>query len=82
MKQNDNLTLVWVNNQMHLDREAYLDRSEIMKSPKLCTGYLNRLNRHNKNYANKDVQQGRPMFVPDEIIEPKNYRKYKDRQNR
>ena len=81
MKQNDNLTLGWVNNQMHLDREAYLDRSEIMRSPKLCTGYLNRLNRHNKHYANKDAQQGRPMFVPDEIIEPKKYKKYKDRQN-
>ena len=81
MKQNENLTIDWVNNQMHLDREAYLARMEHIRNPKLCTGYLNRLNRHNKHYANKDVQQDRPMFVPDEIIEPKNYKKYKDRQN-
>ena len=66
---------------MNNDREAYLARMEHIRNPKLCTGYLNRLNRHNKHYANKDAQQGRPMFVPDEIIEPKNYRKYNDRQN-
>ncbi|MDB4230046.1 hypothetical protein N9805_05115 [Paracoccaceae bacterium] len=82
VKYNKNITMKSIFASQHIDRDFYLDTMKHISNPKSCRGYLNRLNRHNKHYANKDVQQDRPMFVPDEIIEPKNYKKYKDRQNR
>ena len=61
------LTREQVTASKHLDRDYYLDyiNDAVPETPKTCRGYLNRLNRHNKHYANKDVQQDRPMFVPD-----------------
>ena len=53
MKQNKNITMGWVNNQMNLDREAHLDRMDTMRRPKVCAGYLNRWNRHKRHYHNE-----------------------------
>jgi hypothetical protein len=54
-----------------------------LKTTKRTTGYLNRLNKHNKFFNPKsDVgPKSKPVqYTPDEIVMPKNYKKYqKDR---
>ena len=54
-----------------------------LKTTKRTTGYLNRLNKHNKFFNPKsDVgpKSKSVQYTPDEIVMPKNYIKYqKDR---
>ena len=64
----------------HLDRDFYLDRMEDLTTPKRTTGYLNRLNKHNKFFNPKSTKSKSVQYTPDEIVMPKNYKKYqKDR---
>lgn len=64
----------------HLDRDFYLDRMEDLTTPKRTTGYLNRLNKHNKFFNPKAAKSKSVQYTPDEIVMPKNYKKYqKDR---
>ena len=64
----------------HLDRDFYLDRMENLTTPKRTTGYLNRLNKHNKFFNPKSTKSKSVQYTPDEIVMPKNYKKYqKDR---
>ena len=64
----------------HLDRDFYLDRIEDLTTPKRTTGYLNRLNKHNKFFNPKAAKSKSVQYTPDEIVMPKNYKKYqKDR---
>ena len=64
----------------YLDRDFYLDRMEDLTTPKRTTGYLNRLNKHNKFFNPKAAKSKSVQYTPDEIVMPKNYKKYqKDR---
>ena len=64
----------------HLDRDFYLDRMEDLTTPKRTAGYLNRLNKHNKFFNPKSTKSKSVQYTPDEIVMPKNYKKYqKDR---
>ena len=64
----------------HLDRDFYLDRMKDLTTPKRTTGYLNRLNQHNKFFNPKAAKSKSVQYTPDEIVMPKNYKKYqKDR---
>ena len=64
----------------HLDRDFYLDRMKDLTTPKRTTGYLNRLNKHNKFFNPKSTKSKSVQYTPDEIVMPKNYKKYqKDR---
>ena len=64
----------------HLDRDFYLDRMEDLPTPKRTAGYLNRLNKHNKFFNPKSTKSKSVQYTPDEIVMPKNYKKYqKDR---
>ena len=64
----------------HLDRGFYLDRMEDLTTTKRTTGYLNRLNKHNKFFNPKSTKSKSVQYTPDEIVMPKQYRKYqKDR---
>jgi hypothetical protein len=63
-----------------LDRDFYLDRMKDLKTTKRTTGYLNRLNKHNKFFNPKPTKSKSVQYTPDEIVMPKNYKKYqKDR---
>ena len=47
---------------------------------KRTTGYLNRLNKHNKFFNPKSTKSKAVQYTPDEIVMPKQYKKYqKDR---
>ena len=62
-----------------LDRDFYLDRMKDLKTTKRTTGYLNRLNKHNKFFNPKsDVgpKSKSVQYTPDEIVMPKQYKKY------
>ena len=62
-----------------MDRDYYLD-GMLDKGPKRTTGYLNRLNKHNKFFNPKSTKSKSVQYTPDEIVMPKNYKKYqKDR---
>ena len=61
----------------HLDRDFYLDRMEDLKSAKRTTGYLNRLNKHNKFFNPKPAKSKAVQYTLDEIVMPKRYKKYK-----
>ena len=64
----------------HLDKGFYLDRIEDLTTTKRTTGYLNRLNKHNKFFNPKSDKSKSVQYTPDEIVMPKQYRKYqKDR---
>ena len=64
----------------HLDRDFYSNRMENLTTPKRTTGYLNRLNQHNKFFNPKAAKSKSVQYTPDEIVMPKNYKKYqKDR---
>ena len=63
----------------HRDRDFYLDKMSELKTTKRSRGYLNRLNKHNMFFNPKP---NTVQYIPEEIVDPKNYRKYKDRQNR
>lgn len=63
-----------------LDRDFYLDRMKDLKTTIRTTGYLNRLNKHNKFFNPKSTKSKSVQYTPDEIVMPKNYKKYqKDR---
>ena len=63
-----------------LDRDFYLDRMKDLTTTKRTTGYLNRLNKHNKFFKPKSTKSKSVQYTPDEIVMPKNYKKYqKDR---
>ena len=50
-----------------------------LTTTKRTTGYLNRLNKHNKFFNPKsDVEPSSKsvQYTPDEIVMPKNYKKY------
>ena len=61
----------------HLDRDFYLDKMSGLKSTKRATGYLNRLNKHNKFFNPKPAKSKSVQYTPDEIVMPKRYKKYK-----
>ena len=63
----------------HRDRDFYLDKMSELKTTKRSRGYLNRLNKHNMFFNPKP---NTVQYIPEEIVDPKNYRKYKDRHNR
>jgi len=64
----------------HSDRGFYLDRMEDLTTTKRTTGYLNRLNKYNKFFNPKSTKSKSVQYTPDEIVTPKQYRKYqKDR---
>ena len=63
----------------HLDRDFYLDRTEDLTTTKRTTGYLNRLNKHNKFFnpkSNVGLTSKSVQYTPDEIVMPKQYKKY------
>ena len=63
----------------HLDRDFYLDRTEDLTTTKRTTGYLNRLNKHNKFFnpkSNVGLTSKSVQYTPDEILMPKQYKKY------
>ena len=60
----------------HLDRGFYLDRMEDLTTTKRTTGYLNRLNKHNKFFNPKPDKSKSVQYTPDEIAMPKQYKKY------
>ena len=63
-----------------LDRDFYLDRMKDLKTTKRTTGYLNRLNKHNKFFNPKPIKSKSVQYTPNEIVIPKQYKKYqKDR---
>ena len=60
----------------HLDRDFYLDRMEDLTTTIRTTGYLNRLNKHNKFFNPKSTKSKSVQYTPDEIVMPKQYKKY------
>ena len=63
----------------HLDRDFYLDRMKDLTTTKRTTGYLNRLNKHNKFFnpkSNVGPDSKSVQYIPDEIVMPKQYKKY------
>jgi len=61
----------------HLDRYFYLDGMSELTTTKRTTGYLNRLNKHNKFFNPKPAKSKSVQYTPDEIVMPKRYKKYK-----
>ena len=62
----------------HLDFGFYLDRfADLSKAQTRTTGYLNRLNKHNKFFNVKPSKSTSVQYTPDEILMPKKYKKYK-----
>ncbi len=62
----------------HLDYVFYLDRmADLPKAQIRTTGYLNRLNKHNKFFNVKPSKSTSVQYTPDEILMPKKYKKYK-----
>ena len=62
----------------HLDYVFYLDRmADLPKAQIRTTGYLNRLNKHNKFFNVKPSKPTSVQYTPDEILMPKKYKKYK-----
>ena len=59
-----------------LDRDFYLDRMKDLKTTIRTTGYLNRLNKHNKFFNPKPTKSKSVQYTPDEIVMPKQYKKY------
>ena len=62
----------------NVDYAFYLDRvAELPKGQTRSTGYLNRLNKHNKFFNVKPSKSTSVQYTPDEILMPKKYKKYK-----
>jgi len=60
--------------------QAVLSDSSQLEPIKRTTDYLNRLNKHNKFFNPKSTKSKAVQYTPDEIVMPKNYKKYqKDR---
>ena len=59
----------------HLDRDFYLDKMKDLTTTKRTTGYLNRLNKHNKFFNPKPTKSKSVQYTPDEIVMPKKYKK-------
>ena len=56
----------------------YLDAvAELPKGQTRSTGYLHRLNKHNKFFNVKPSKPASVQYTPDEILMPKKYKKYK-----
>ena len=63
----------------NLDRDFYLDRMKDLRTTIRTTGYLNRLNKHNKFFnpkSNVGPDSKSVQYIPDEIVMPKQYKKY------
>lgn len=60
----------------NLDRDFYLERISELKKVERTTGYLNRLNKHNKFFNPKSTKSKSVQYTPDEIVMPKQYKKY------
>jgi len=63
----------------YLDRDFYLVRMEDLTTTKRAAGYLNRLNKHNKFFnpkPNVGLTSKSVQYIPDEIVMPKQYKKY------
>ena len=58
-----------------MDRDYYLD-GMLDKGPKRTTGYLNRLNKHNKFFNPKPAKSEPVQYTPGEIVMAKRYKKY------
>tara|TARA_B110000090_G_C13102455_1_gene339094 strand:+ start:69 stop:350 length:282 start_codon:yes stop_codon:yes gene_type:complete len=62
----------------NIDFGFYLDRvADLPKAQTRTTGYLNRLNKHNKFFNVKPSKSTSVQYTPDEILMPKKYKKYK-----
>ena len=62
----------------NVDYAFYLDRmADLPKAQIRTTGYLNRLNKHNKFFNVKPSKPASVQYTPDEILMPKKYKKYK-----
>ena len=62
----------------NVDYAFYLDRmADLPKAQTRTTGYLNRLNKHNKFFNVKPSKPASVQYTPDEILMPKKYKKYK-----
>ena len=64
----------------HLDNDLHFVLMSQLEPIKRTTGYLNRLNKHNKFFNPKSTKSKAVQYTPDEIVMPKQYKKYqKDR---